>query len=129
MNGSELRQALSRNKVSIGDLAEKMEMSQPNLSNQFKVQDVKTGILERICDVLGVTLDFFYAGTKYMPNEYPKKEQDFFVSEDIGRKTLHRDDEIMFLKGQVKALKEMNQMLIGRNSNMESAMDYRKKNA
>ena len=66
MNGLELRKALSKSKVSIVDLAEKLNMTQPNLSNAFKVQDVKSGMLEKICDALGVTIDFFYGGTKYM---------------------------------------------------------------
>lgn len=60
MNGSELRQILTKRKISISELAEKLHMSQPNLSNQFNVQDVKSGVLERICDALDVKMDFFY---------------------------------------------------------------------
>ena len=59
MNGIELRKILGQKNIGIQKLAERMDMSQSNLSKQFKVQDVKTGILERICEVLGVTMDFF----------------------------------------------------------------------
>lgn len=58
MNGIELRKILGQKNIGIQKLAERMDMSQSNLSKQFKVQDVKTGILERICEVLGVTMDF-----------------------------------------------------------------------
>ena len=68
MTGNKLRELLTLGNVSIKGLAEKLNMTQPNLSAQFKVQDVKSGILERICEVLGVTMDFFYGGTKYMKN-------------------------------------------------------------
>ena len=64
MTGNRLRELLTLGNVSIKGLAEKLNMTQPNLSAQFKVQDVKSGILERICEVLGVTMDFFYGGTK-----------------------------------------------------------------
>ena len=60
MTGNRLRELLTLGNVSIKGLAEKLNMTQPNLSAQFKVQDVKSGILERICEVLGVTMDFFY---------------------------------------------------------------------
>ena len=60
MNGPELRQILTKRNISVNELAEKLNMSQPNLSNQFRVQDVKSGVLERICDALDVKMDFFY---------------------------------------------------------------------
>ena len=56
MTGNRLRELLTLGNVSIKGLAEKLNMTQPNLSAQFKVQDVKSGILERICEVLGVTM-------------------------------------------------------------------------
>ena len=64
MNGPELRQILTKRNISVNELAEKLNMSQPNLSNQFRVQDVKSGVLERIRDALAVKMDFFYEGTK-----------------------------------------------------------------
>lgn len=119
MNGLELRKALSKSKVSIVDLAEKLNMTQPNLSNAFKVQDVKSGMLEKICDALGVTIDFFYGGTKYMKNGgegYVAKEETVGVAQEEDAAILYKkrqqsladakDQEIIFLKGQVQALKE-----------------------
>ena len=142
MNGLELRKALSKSKVSIVDLAGKLNMTQPNLSNAFKVQDVKSGMLEKICDALGVTIDFFYGGTKYMKNGgegYVAKEETVGVAQEEDAAILYKkrqqsladakDQEIIFLKGQVQALKETIQMLGGKNSNVDVPMPLQKKNA
>lgn len=140
MNGLELRKALSKSKVSIVDLAEKLNMTQPNLSNAFKVQDVKSGMLEKICDALGVTIDFFYGGTKYMKNGgegYVAKEETVGVAQEEDAAILYKkrqqsladakDQEIIFLKGQVQALKETIQMLGAKNSNVDVPMPLQKR--
>lgn len=139
MNGSELRRILAKKRINIGDLAEKLSMTQPNLSNQFKVQDVKSGMLEKICDALGVTMEFFYSGTKYIKHD-PSSLSDETMglgnmacesdsSERMNMMVDGKDEEIVFLKGQVKALKEMNQLLIERNSGMSGSVPYEKKHA
>ena len=140
MNGIELRKILGQKNIGIQKLAERMDMSQSNLSKQFKVQDVKTGILERICEVLGVTMDFFYGGTKYMKNGgdgYAVKEETVGVAQEEDAASRGeaqaprdaKDQEIIFLKGQVQALKETIQMLGGKNSNVDVPMPLQKKNA
>ena len=118
MNGNDLRQALAKRKINIGDLAKKLEMSQPNLSNQFRVQDVKSGFLERICDVLGVTLDFFYEATKYVDNQgRTKTVADTFSnnSPDLIEQLGEKDKEISFLKGKIEVLENVNKMLVSNN--------------
>jgi|GEM_PF-382347 len=146
MNGIELRKILGQKNIGIQKLAERMDMSQSNLSKQFKVQDVKSGILERICEVLGVTMDFFYGGTKYMKNGgegYVAKEETVGVAQEKDKANQAaaeekkeqqsladaKDQEIIFLKGQVQALKETIQMLGGKNSNVDVPMPLQKKNA
>lgn len=142
MTGNRLRELLTLGNVSIKGLAEKLNMTQPNLSAQFKVQDVKSGILERICEVLGVTMDFFYGGTKYMKNGgegYVAKEETVGVAQEEDAAILYKkrqqsladakDQEIIFLKGQVQALKETIQMLGGKNSNVDVPMPLQEKNA
>lgn len=140
MTGNRLRELLTLGNVSIKGLAEKLNMTQPNLSAQFKVQDVKSGILERICEVLGVTMDFFYGGTKYMKNGgdgYAVKEETVGVAQEEDAAILYKkrqqsladakDQEIIFLKGQVQALKETIQMLGGKNSNVDVPMPLQKR--
>lgn len=138
MNGSDLRQILARERISISDLAAKLGMTQPNLSMLFKVQDVKTGILEKICDALGVTLDFFYEGTPYLKAEQARFDESKYSSGMVSKSPIEsrrhedsktKDEEIMFLKGQVQALQEMNQMLIEKSSGQNKTLGYQKKNA
>lgn len=137
MKGKDLRNVLGQKNIGINDLADKLNMSQSNLSKTFQVQDVKSGMLEKICDALGVTLDFFYEGTKYIKEDksrdierhvYGCMSSEDIVSERVyGEKT--KEEEIMYLRGQVKALKEMNQMLIDRNATVDKSLSYQKKNA
>lgn len=118
MNGNDLRQALAKRKINIGDLAKKLEMSQPNLSNQFRVQDVKSGFLERICDVLGVTLDFFYEGTKYVDKQgrtMTVADNSSNSSPDLIKQLGDKDQEISFLKGKIEVLENVNKMLVSNN--------------
>lgn len=65
MTGEILKSILFRNGIQLKDVAEKLDMSQQNFSNALKVADIKTGLLEKLCDVLNVTLEFFYHDTKY----------------------------------------------------------------
>lgn len=46
--------------VSISDVARKVGTSQPNLSKILTSQDVKSGLIERISEVLGITVADFY---------------------------------------------------------------------
>lgn len=67
MTGDELKYILAHTRLQFKDLAAELEMSQQNFSKALKVSDVKTGFLEKLCDVLNVSMDFFYKGTKYAP--------------------------------------------------------------
>lgn len=132
MTGSKLRECLILGNVSITGLAEKLNMSQPNLSAQFKVQDVKTGILEKICDVLNVSFDFFYRDTKYLKSDSEKEDstsyQGFVPGVNTCTKADVKDQEIIFLKGQVQALKETIKLLGAKNDGMVAVDSLRKIN-
>lgn len=67
MTGDELKYILAHTRLQFKDLAAELEMSQQNFSKALKVSDIKTGFLEKLCDVLNVSMDFFYKGTKYAP--------------------------------------------------------------
>ena len=67
MDGLELKKILIGKGYMLKDIAAKLGMTQPNFSQIIKAQDIKTGTLESICDVLGVKMDFFYGETKYAP--------------------------------------------------------------
>lgn len=66
MNGNELRNILAAKGIIHKDLAEKMGITQSCFSQLLRAQDIRTGLLEKICDILNVQMDFFYGDTKYL---------------------------------------------------------------
>lgn len=133
MNGPELRQILTKRNISVNELAEKLNMSQPNLSNQFRVQDVKSGVLERICDALDVKMDFFYEGTKYLDdsssldNSLSLNHLDERPTE--GMSDNDKDKEISYLRGQIKVLEKINEKLLNKTQTVGQSVTYKKKHA
>lgn len=91
MSGEELKKVLIRNGYVLKDVAEMLGTSQQNFSQALKADDVKTGLLERICNVLGKRMDFFYAGTEFAP-----AVDSLSVA----------SEELMLLRGQIMAYKD-----------------------
>lgn len=60
MTGEELRNRLRGTRYSITELADKLGMSRPNLSQSLSVKDVKTGLVENLAKVLNLPVSFFY---------------------------------------------------------------------
>ena len=133
MNGPELRQILTKRNISINELAEKLNMSQPNLSNQFRVQDVKSGVLERICDALDVKMDFFYEGTKYLDDSSSSDNSlglDHLNERPTeGMSDNDKDKEISYLRGQIKVLEKINEKLLNKTQTVGQSVTYKKKHA
>ena len=133
MNGPELRQILTKRNISVNELAEKLNMSQPNLSNQFRVQDVKSGVLERICDALDVKMDFFYEGTKYL-NDISSADNSPCLDHQGEQPTEamsdnDKDKEISYLIGQIKVLEKINEKLLNKTQTVGQSVTYKKKHA
>ncbi len=105
MNGQELKKILTKHGYLLKDVASKLGLTQPNFSQLVKVQDVKSGTLERICDVLGVKMDFFYKGTRFYPSEDTG-------AMDAGTNSETKDDELTYLRGQLAATKEAYKTLL-----------------
>lgn len=66
MTGVQLKSILFKTGLTQIELAEKMGMSQQNFNKALMVKDVKTGFLERLCEVLNVKMAFFY------PDDYDR---------------------------------------------------------
>ena len=60
MTGERLKQLLKSNNVQLNELAAKLGISQQNMSNRLRVDDVSSGFLEKIAGVLGVKMDWFW---------------------------------------------------------------------
>ena len=76
MNGNELRNILAAKGIIHKDLAEKMAITQSCFSQLLRAQDIRTGLLEKICDILNVQMDFFYGGTEYLEGYELIKQSD-----------------------------------------------------
>lgn len=66
MTGEQLRLKLIEMGIQQKDLAGKMGMTKQNFSAMMKVADVKSGIIENICKILGCTIADFYSGNPAM---------------------------------------------------------------
>ena len=60
MTGEELRKKLLDMGVQQKELAEKLGMTRQNFNQGLKVADVKSGLLESICDILDITMADLY---------------------------------------------------------------------
>ena len=60
MTGEAVKQILYLKGIKITELAERLGISQQNMSSQLTVKDIKTGTLERIAEASGVPLSEFY---------------------------------------------------------------------
>lgn len=60
MTGKELKTKLSACGVSQSEIARRLEMSQQSFNQSMIVNDVKSGLLERIAVAIGVDMSFFY---------------------------------------------------------------------
>lgn len=66
MTGIQLKSILYKTGLTQIELAEKMGMSQQNFNKSLMVKDIKTGFLEKLCEVLNVKMSFFY------PDDYDR---------------------------------------------------------
>lgn len=66
MSGKELRELLASKGILQKDIARQLNITPGGFSQQLRAKDIKTGLLESICKVLNVKMDFFYGGTEYL---------------------------------------------------------------
>ena len=85
MTGEELKKKLFSCGYRVGDLAEKLKMSQQNVSRALAVADIKTGFLENLCDVLGKDMSFFYGGAAESKSAQEEKDTavPYFIYRDL----------------------------------------------
>lgn len=60
MTGKELKDKLAKQGIPASAIAEKIGISPQAINSTFNAADVKSGTLERIANVLGVDMTFFY---------------------------------------------------------------------
>lgn len=60
MNGLRVKELIAKKGLSITEVAKKLEMSNQNLFNILSRDDVRTGLVERISEVTGISLAELY---------------------------------------------------------------------
>lgn len=60
MTGKDLKEKIAQQNISALAIAKKLGISPQALNSTFNAADVKSGTLERIAEVLGVKMSFFY---------------------------------------------------------------------
>lgn len=76
MSGKELRELLASKGILQKDIARQLNITPGGFSQQLRAKDIKTGLLESICKVLNVKMDFFYGGTEYLEGYELIKQSD-----------------------------------------------------
>ena len=113
MSGNELKKILLKQGITITDLAKKLGVTQPSVRQALQVQDIKTGFLEKLCDILGVPMSFFY-----------KEERNDFLYrdyEDAKRYRVMYDEErckCIELSSRLEGLKTAYDKLLDRVDNL-----------
>lgn len=97
MTGESLKEKLFSCGYRVGDLAEKLDMSQQNFSRALSVADIKTGFLEKLCDVLGKEMSFFYDYTQSGSEPQQNKTVPYFMYRDLQDRceTLVRENQTL----------------------------------
>ena len=111
MNGEQLKKRVRATGKSQKQVAEAMNVTPQTVAAMFTAQDVRSSTLERLCDVLGVKMNYFYDGTDYAVDEYQNGSG---LAEEIDK-----DKMIMLLKGQIMAY-EKALGAIGKNSTSDT---------
>jgi transcriptional regulator with XRE-family HTH domain len=68
MTGERLKRIMKANGLTNNDVASKMDMTAQNLSALLSKDDIKTGFLERFCEVVGISPAELYGGNTTTAN-------------------------------------------------------------
>ena len=60
MSGEEVKEFLRKNKVSMKEIAQLLDLTPQNFSSMLQKDDVRSGLLEKIAAAIGVPVTAFY---------------------------------------------------------------------
>lgn len=103
MNGEGVKRTIASRGYSVSDVARKLGMSSQNLNKQLSLSDVRTGLLERIADVIGVPVTYFFAPS---PTGSAVASGDFSAASVNGDASVRGGDAAV-LNERVKALERL----------------------
>ena len=100
MSGDELREKLRALNIPQASLAEACGMSAQAFNHLFHAQDVKSGTLERLCEILHKDMSFFYPVYNNEVKTSPRRSEQ---NNDVIRS---KDELIATLQRQVQELQQ-----------------------
>ena len=114
MTGMELKRILARTGRQQKDIAALLGMSHQNFSAMLSVADVRTGLIERLCDVLELHPSFFYGGGENVT------AVDHSVSINGGGNSVSVDGALVrVIERQSKQITDLIDLLAKQNKNVE----------
>jgi len=96
MTGKDLKKILTSKGYTTSLIAEALGKKSQDINQIFtKTEDVKTGLLEKLCKALEVDMTFFYEGTEYLPEYSPTEIQQQNVPLSLYKEVLFERDKYM----------------------------------
>lgn len=80
MKGEKLKEIIKNSGMKQKDVASCLGISTSALTQQFSSDDIRTGTLEKLCDVLSITINEVYKGTPY----YVEQRKENVLQNDNG---------------------------------------------
>lgn len=117
MKGAELKEKLKSSRYTMAEIAKMMGVSPQNLNNTFSVEDVKSGFLERLSEVLEVPITYFYGDSYTITGNNNATGNNNTVNASDDRLLLlllNKDEQLtMAMKQTSKAQEQMDIVLQG----------------
>lgn len=117
MKGEDLRKRLKDTSFSMTEIANKLGMLPQTLYSAFNADDVKSGLLEKLSDALGLPLSFFYGDSYNVTgnNNATGNNNTVNASDDrLLQLLLNKDEQLtMAMKQTSKSQEQMDLVLQG----------------
>lgn len=112
MDGEVIKNALRRRKLSVSEIARRLNIPQQNLASALSSKDIKTGILEDVSKALGESPAYFYTGESSGSAVVGTANQSTVIGkQDGGTRALERQLEVK--DGQIDRLLKIIESLNG----------------
>jgi transcriptional regulator with XRE-family HTH domain len=117
MKGEELRKRLKDTSFSMTEIANRLGVLPQNLYSAFNADDVNSGLLEKLSDVLGIPISYFYGDSYNVTgnNNATGNNNTVNASDDrLLQLLLNKDEQLtMAMKQTSKAQEQMDLVLQG----------------
>ena len=117
MKGAELKEKLKTSRYTLTEIAGKMGVTPQNLNSVFNSEDVKSGVLEKLAQVLDVPITYFYGDSYCVTgnNNATGNNNTVNASDDrLVQLLLNKDEQLtMAMKQTSKAQEQMDLVLQG----------------